>query len=111
MARRAHKTLGCDAATAMFIFHRSIAGPLAALTLLAVLIAADAQFDFGATPHTEAIDVAPSEITKFASEVWRCGTSLEGSHRGCTDAAVGSSTAQAISALRAAAVEWAEEPG
>jgi len=32
----------------MFIFHRSIAGPVAALTLLALLVVLDALFRFGA---------------------------------------------------------------
>jgi hypothetical protein len=53
----------------MFTFHRSIAGPLVALTLLAVLVAADAQFDFSSTPGTEEIDAAPSDNTKYGSEI------------------------------------------
>ena len=55
--------------TRMFIFHRPIAGPLVALTLLAVLVAADGQFDFSSTPDPKAIDIAPSENTKFGSEI------------------------------------------
>jgi hypothetical protein len=58
-----------DGVTGMFIFHRSIAGPLVALTLLALLVAADAQFDSGSTPGTKAIDIAPSGNAKFGSEV------------------------------------------
>jgi len=52
----------------MFIFHRSIAGPLVALTLLAVLVAADAQVDFSSTLGTKAIEIAPKNA-KFGSEV------------------------------------------
>jgi len=41
----------------MFIFRRSIAGPVVALTFLAVLVVADAQVDASSTPGTKASDV------------------------------------------------------
>jgi hypothetical protein len=63
MAHGAYETHWSDAVTAMFIFRRSIAGPLVALTLLAALVVADAQFDVNLTLGTKASDVSSSENT------------------------------------------------
>lgn len=63
VAHGAYETHWSDAVTAMFIFRRSIAGPLVALTLLAVLVVADTLFDVSWTLGTKASDVSSSENT------------------------------------------------